>query len=1712
MTPQAVQAVDDPFADLLPKNQRSSAGGDPFADLIPQPARGPSPYGDAPRMVGATAVAPPTIQMPPAVVSKPEAPTIRMPGAVVSRREEPISEAYARARFGDLPHDPGDDFVSRVAQALASPVTHPVETIAAIPKSAVTAVRANAEQEAQNAIAMSGGPTDAVERTVTPKEGALASAQMMALGFAGPAADALGPVLAPLVGSRLAAFTARAVPNAIAGATFAPDDPLVGAVAGTAAGVAHAGVTGERATVTREITRDVGRMLPERGTRGPLQGEARVVAPEAPPAGRDFVVENLDAKGVPDFGEPATALEQIDRTRKATHAQELQHAAAGGNRSTADVIADFDRLDREATARENGGAAPVATAAVAGAGATVAPTTKPATVVIEEKPTVQQPTGDADLFGDLVTKEVPAQTSMFDENAGTRQAQEDAAKLKAKDQPISAGEMAARRDELGAPKQAPTPPARAELEAGIRRLDAIESSGFARLTREQVRERDRLRDELAALDQSAPDQGLLFDSAGAAPRVTEEQLDAFDDVIDAQGAAPHGPAAVHGSGFTNRVKQALGAITKPFTKAQSGVTFTLRQMSERLAKAIDVPIRERYFPFKRFRAKGVYKVNPEVARVIDLADLDTATHEAGHHVSKVHLGLPKVVPRAVAVDLKRLGVDLYGKRQPAAGYDEEGIAEVFKWYVIDRDHLVQRAPHALDWLEKTIFPAEPVIAKAYQQARADFELYQKQPAQAKVSALYATHETMRSLPDIADAVRRFLATKLEDDLAELKEAEKMAGGVEHAVDSPYLVAMASRTDAAFVNNALRYGIPSKTGKRLTVPYKALLDRIPKGKATEYKNYLIAERLNEQASHAIFVTDPQGVSVRLNDILTEAPHLLGTPMIQAKLDAAVKKLTGGMESNPAGGTGKVIRAGITYDEVRQLVEQGRKDAKLTGWADDYFQFSHQTLRLLVGHLLTAEDYHRIVDANQKYVDFHRFFPEDEVGGGTLRGSSRTVGKSTKGVSRLRGSSRSFASDPLESPILNLYRFARMVHKHQAFEALAKLADREGMGWMMEEVHPPKDMVKLSVDEVVKQQLIALGMDPADADNAEGAVLIGYVARQFANARDTRDMVLPRLVQGRRRWYKIGDKGLWNALEAIDAPEIPEWLRWAELMPRMLRAGTTLVPGFSVGTNWFRDSFEVAGLGRSPLRPPFYHFLKGLFHMARRDEMFHLFELEGGDVSGQMLRDRRDIERHLKDFAKSAQAKSTTVVRTPAQLVRALPEIARSVLFESWLRPLEALASVPERANRIGETGLVYDDLRKKAEAEAKKQGRTLTPDEIVELRKRAAEAGREGTLNFARGGQWVRMWNRIDVFFKPSVESAFKFGRESRSRPFSVLSRNFLWLTLPAIALYLKQRDDKEYQASPSWMKNTGLVYIAHNEDGSFKRRYYFPLPNLTYWLFGVVPTRVMQYMDTKNPAALQQIATAFNENVRPSLTPTALVPLIENTRDRSYFGDRPIEGPVLKELEPGYRAQPETGETARTVGRATNTSPAKIENVVRGYTGGLGSAALRGVDAGVRAVKGAMGKPTEVNTIRDLDPLHKTPVLGRFARGQGNAMSSEWVQEFYDRWDAGNEKRATLIALRKAGRDEEADDYLAEHRQEIATVATATDLGRGRDGKPGPLREAHDAMSDLRRAMAALGGQPLTRDAYRERVGELNQRMLDVARRALEASGRRVMPEGAPEQ
>src|SRR5207247_7729006 len=173
-------------------------------------------------------------------------------------------------------------------------------------------------------------------------------------------------------------------------------------------------------------------------------------------------------------------------------------------------------------------------------------------------------------------------------------------------------------------------------------------------------------------------------------------------------------------------------------------------------------------------------------------------------------------------------------------------------------------------------------------------------------------------------------------------------------------------------------------------------------------------------------------------------------------------------------------------------------------------------------------------------------------------------------------------------------------------------------------------------------------------------------------------------------------------------------------------------------------------------------------------------------------------------------------------------------------------------------------------------------------------------------------------------------------------------------------------------------------------------------LFGTGPERIAEWLDRHRPQALTHFLQALAQAYVPPVVPTAVTPLIENYANRSFYRNRPIVPRGKEDLPAAEQSTPFTSETARLLGRALGYSPAKIDNLVRGYTGGLGRYATGAVDQILRRVTGEAA-PEEP---APKDKLAHLPLIRAFVR-QIASGEAESVEELYQNYTEAEGHRRT---------------------------------------------------------------------------------------------------------
>jgi len=1191
--------------------------------------------------------------------------------------------------------------------------------------------------------------------------------------------------------------------------------------------------------------------------------------------------------------------------------------------------------------------------------------------------------GAADLFGEPALSSEnrePAQGSLLGDKAGTEASRSLADAERAAKAELD--KLRTVRPLLKDPRSIARADSRiAQLEKLVNRGKAISASELStRASAERV-------------DRGEPAAGAAS-SGPAAPERSHAAAEA-----PGQGAL-FSPAAP-GTALGNRIKQLTGKAPIPGTSQQ---VKSLATISRNLAAMVDVPLRQGRFLASARRARGAFFPKAEVARVIRYDHLDTAAHEVGHYISLEYLKNPTrrlassrgapALPTAAGRELVQMGKDLYGNRKPNGGYGEEGIAQWARFYVTEPARLATDAPAFSQWIEQTIFPKEPALKAALDQARKDFADYQAAPATARVAAMIDVKPEHRFLPDV-----RTLATAMIDDLSEIRRAVESLGTKVSPEKDAYTLARLTRGSAGMAEDMIEHGIlDPKTQQRATKGIAEVYRQLKPDDVQRFREYLVAERTLEVAKRGVNT----GISVAdAQDVVTR---------YEKQFRPLAEELW------------KVSNALIDYRQAKGL--------------------------------LTADEARQIKGQNQRRVGLFRVFDDDETA--ASRGTGRGFGRNSSGLQRVKGSARQII-DPLESIITDVYRTVKQSNAAEVLNALVKHAEQTQGGGRVVEVlsEVPKERVAVRVDADVVDQLQQMGFIPPNGGlGPYTGLLESFRDARTAGPREAKDLVRPLVVDGERKWIQVNDARLFDALSGLGTPELPAWLRLMSIPTRTLRAGATLTPEF-IGRNPVRDAWTAAIYSRAEFRPPGWDFARGLFHVIKQDDLYEAWRQAGGDNAAMLGLDRVDVRKHVDQLMRSGTARAAGWV----------------------LHPLDALrlaSSLFENATRVGEFVGVHEKARAKGASEAA-------------ARAEAGLAARDVTIDFARAGTQIRVANQLVAFLNASVQGFDKLGRELSARPGTILPRIGAAITLPSVALFLAQRDDPAYQEVPDWQKALAWVIVERDARGDVSHIWRIPKPPELGILFGTVPERILDWVHRKDPRALDGVAEGLR-TLNPVHLPEAIAPLVEWWANKSAFTGRPIVPEGIDKLPAGEQATSQTGEAARVAGRLVHASPAKIENTVKGYTGGLGQYGLEGANEAVRGTRRLLKMP-ELPTPqhRTGDALATAPLLRGFAV-RVPQLDAQSVQDAMSAFDEAEAHRQAWLRMIESGDKERAHDYFTQHERAIRSVASRTDHFGGGPRRNGPLRDAHDLIMNAYR---------LARDADDATRARLADEAIEAARSAL---------------
>ena len=336
---------------------------------------------------------------------------------------------------------------------------------------------------------------------------------------------------------------------------------------------------------------------------------------------------------------------------------------------------------------------------------------------------------------------------------------------------------------------------------------------------------------------------------------------------------------------------------------------------------------------------------------------------------------------------------------------------------------------------------------------------------------------------------------------------------------------------------------------------------------------------------------------------------------------------------------------------------------------------------------------------------------------------------------------------------------------------------------------------------------------------------------------------------------------------------------------------------------------------------------------------------------------------------------------------------------------------------------------------------------------------------------------LDVFYR-GLTGKYGVGRGlSPAKRLKSVFLRFAGLISLVPYYYLLVRDSEEYEEAPEEIKDNYIIIPGTKKLTG--ETIALPKPFEVGLLAFTIPERLMAY--TMDDIAGKDVTDSLKRNISTTLSitpPTLVEPLIENYFNYDFFTGRKIVPSYLEGTDDlAYR--PSTDTLSKVVGDELNISPLYIENLIRGYSGSMGTYVMQGVDSMLR--EGLTG--SERASLR----VDQLPVVGAFTlppEGRGienqfydlKGMTDDLVQSFRKLEDDVMDRGDTFaIGMAKEYRVEYYDALkdLQSQLQETADLLkearnleaiTINDPNLSPDEKRDKLVEIQDAKNEILKA------------------------------------------------
>lgn len=425
-------------------------------------------------------------------------------------------------------------------------------------------------------------------------------------------------------------------------------------------------------------------------------------------------------------------------------------------------------------------------------------------------------------------------------------------------------------------------------------------------------------------------------------------------------------------------------------------------------------------------------------------------------------------------------------------------------------------------------------------------------------------------------------------------------------------------------------------------------------------------------------------------------------------------------------------------------------------------------------------------------------------------------------------------------------------------------------------------------------------------------------------------------GKEKTFSVSDPYLVDAISAMEVASLGPWSKPFVAAKTMLTKYVTVNPTFKI-RNLIRDSIQsiaVSDLSANPIE----NVSKG-WKLTAKDSEIRARML----ASGAMIRFGSMLDGNSSANAKRLIEQGVD----PATILD-----SENKVKEVWGKVQQAFDAYQEFTDRGEQANraALYQRLRDKgmSHGEASYFARDL--------------------MDFSSQGKWaaVRMLSQVVPFMNARLQGLYKLGRAGKE-DIRRLGYTLGSVALASIALAALYADDEDFQK---------------REDSDRQNYWWFKLGDTALRIpkpfeigtLGTIAEMGFEYVflntDMDGERFAKNVGKMVLNQLALSPVPQLAAPLLEVYANRDSFTGRPIEGIGMERMRPEDRYSERTSQVARFLGSLglpdpvmlmsghySPLSPVKVDHLVQGYFGWVGTMATTVLDYGIRPMIGAGERP-----------------------------------------------------------------------------------------------------------------------------------------------------------